>query len=368
MPNSQDEHKQSTEEREKKKAELLEQLRVKLDIDGTIGTGCLFYLDLPNAKRFYDKIIEIKKYLRENATVPEVNALQLIEFTYLETSSSRSVRAFHVLHPGSTEYAALMIQNKTCFDLFSAANRGRNDFFAKEFLPIVFQQIKSPPDIEVAIYSREHCYIPRPEDKDAIDRRIAAQNRQYGIPVCPYDYPRKRLQTSSSKPEDLCRTILVDNNPASIFPGEEKNALNTWSDVSADDFCLDFNNKNNSITIVHLLLLNNVFGIAGVQDTVIDMTLENGKSIEENLFSLQFIKTKEVIMGSSLFQEKVDIYKPIPFFSPERFKYFERGLKLLQTINPELRFYGHDLLYKLMNEYKKNQEYQNYYTAAMGLC
>lgn len=367
---------------EDKKAQILKTLRFKIDIDETIATGINFKWpetltsEEQRVIRFYARRIKkIKKYLSAS-TVAEVKALQVIEFE-MKLKNKEKGHGFHILHPGSIEYGKWMYQSGMMFDLFSAGLSERNIIFFEKFIKLVV--IAADPNLQVffEIHHRENCFAPEEKDVPILMELLKAQAREYGIPI-PIGFsldpeenltqyarvPKKRLECFK-KDQEL---ILVDNALYNIYPGEEQNSLNTNSTLQPEDFCIDFENKDKSLTLRKLLLLNNVFGIVGVKKTVLDMTVENGKSFSDNLFSLQFNKIDEITLGMGLFQERVNIYQPVDFFAPERFKYFEIGLKELQKINPGLTFYGQDLLYQFINEYKQNQEHQNYYHAAMGLA
>lgn len=337
------EQKISPEEMMERKANLLAKLHTVFDVDELLSVG-LAFLAQPESNETtirsdetaadpIQRMNTFQEYRVTHSHIPEVKALNVIDFT-LELKNkfeTKSVRFFNVVFPGAFECTKWLSLLGIHSSYYSAAIHERNVRYVELFLEGALGEMAK--DKTTSVFSRERC-----EKCDYL--ALLKLKREYGLPL--EGFLKKDLKTVS---DNLDHTILIDNDLCNIFPGQAKNALNTFNSTVIEDFCVNFDDK--SISIEHLLKLNNIFAIVGVLKTAIDMTVENGIPFLDNLFSLQFDKMERLETTPLIFPAMKEFYRPVKFNSVDRFSYYEMGLKELQKVNPALRFYGHDLLYAL---------------------
>lgn len=348
------EQKTSSDDKEQKIVELLNTLCVLTDIDEFLVTGISYFDEPLNEKEKADKLDAIDK-------IKNIFGSELAKRGHLECiiqtleCNGRKQKTHYIIHPGAIESLKWLDQFMKDTGYFSSGMQERNIDLVKQ----LYIKIQPKRLLNIVLLSRRHCSPCSFQD-------MFKQCEMFGIPVSylPFNsqFPamgslKKSLKIALNYPEvkpKFENTILFENDPCNSFPGEESHLLCTSSHTQFDEFGLEF--ANNIVSFANILKLNNIFGVIGTMRKAAEMTVENGKDFFENLFSLQFVKVKAKAKQPplQLFQ-MTDAYEPVNFASVERFEYYEMGLKELQKINPNLKFYCHDLLYQLLAELKLKQ-------------
>jgi hypothetical protein len=150
------------------------------------------------------------------------------------------------------------------------------------------------------------------------------QRTNYDIQT--YSSPKKDLLKICSDNESLKNIVLIDSCPHTVYFGQEKNFIYSPYVLST------FFGVQNNINALMFRRVNNIYYLTGILSECIEK--RESDSINEVLFNIHFQpKGKE----------------SFTFLQPESYpkainqKYYDKGLLMLQTFNPNLKFFTREL-------------------------
>lgn len=233
----------------------------------------------------------------------------------------------HIIHPGVIELIQLIDKMpNTKLSFFSSTDKERNDILIEKLLCRAlgkerYDAIKS----QVVICSGG-------KGGDLVkgnDELNDVQLHNYGID--PGNYKKNLESILTRNGGELNWAVLIDDDITHCYYGQEKNILRI---TSAYEDCFDetYNafKEREKLSWCKFLESNHIFYATGLLFTALEITeQEKEKTLSEALFSLQF-------------KENIDRSKNCKMtFNHDLFKnmdYYERGLKKLKEINPNLYF------------------------------
>ncbi len=205
---------------------------------------------------------------------------------------------------------------------FSAGGKERNiKFIIDLFNHALGEDIARAVLPSIKICSWDDC-------KTASLNEIKKQRNLFGLHT-EQDHYKKNI-FSVSRQQNASNTIMVDDHPTIVYPGQEKNYCAIPS-ASIADFCAALKQSAPCHSAVDILFqrLNNVFYLAGILQTLIaHVQSENKTPITEVLFKLQF-QAKHAPQSRTT-------YAPHFYRNFSNQQWYDAGLELLRQHNPAI--------------------------------
>ena len=220
----------------------------------------------------------------------------------------------HLLYVGFSALFRWIYDRGDCIYFFSTGIAQRNEELISLLMKRAFGDASSEILKEIKIFSREDC----------INTVYRADRDEYQ-PITFFGNKKKKLKNIVVLPEEMSRTLLIDDDPSYMTKGEENNFMHVHSSISY----FHKNDYSNS----GFLAFHKAFYICGMIDKIIKHSEEKSISLVDSSWS--FVEDKE----------KLDNWKknggdlPRYLHNTEDFSIYKQGLKLLQKIDPKLDFY-----------------------------
>lgn len=255
-----------------------------LDIDGTLATAYSDYKSPTNIVKIYPRTpYAAKPHAFIHSPYP------------------------HLLHPGALEFIQFAAQKFDLISFFSSGSHVRNFPFVDAYLTRALGE-KYDADIEKFDVFSKHHMTHRQKDLSKLKRTA-----------------------------DLDNTILVDDRPHNIAPGQNRNVLITHG---ADGF--DFKDLHTNCSYnryycsdckIHTILhINHLFYVTGMLKRALEMP---GKNLADSLLALQY-----KLADKQTYQLNTDLFNDVEIY--------REGLAELKKFNPSLEFYGGSEAQKLL--------------------
>jgi hypothetical protein len=217
----------------------------------------------------------------------------------------------HVVFPGVVELMQLHYRRGDKVSFFSSGARSRNRELIPQLLEKALGKRKAKEAMKkTRIFSKEHM---RP-----IESYADAKEREKRFPNF---WGNNKKDLSILNVRSLENVVLIDNDRTFAAPGQEKNLLKV---PYTDEGCFNFDEWKAREGID--LKANRIYFLVGFLFEAIRSSKRERKPITEWLFAKQFAKRKEDIFDNCFEELANDI------------RYYRKGLKILQKINPNLQF------------------------------
>lgn len=227
----------------------------------------------------------------------------------------------HLLHQGVLEFIRYLVVNGYPFAFFSSAIHERNIQFKDQLLKqaLTAEQCKGLKDIPVC--SRNELVAMGQKEQNSYIERIFYGNRKKSLREIINRF--KDLGTTISQD----RIILVEDDRSYAMPGEQYNLLKIAGCDASDFQPIERGFLNENFT-----KYNHIFYVLGI---IHEMSVSKASPVQ-TLRALQFKEDVPL--------EPDSLYKPFAA-NAELIKdrqFYEKGLKLLQELNPKLDFLTQD--------------------------
>lgn len=217
----------------------------------------------------------------------------------------------HYIFPGFYELWLWLHKKGITIKVFSTGIKERNVELIDKISERTFRHIKKEDRPVVEVFSREDTFDTE-KDRDEDDR--------YKYQSCWFGNLKKQLEDVVVTKEELPYSLLIDDDRSYVFLNEEKNLLYVSSSFS-------YYPESEHIDERDFQAFHKAYYVCGVLDKIINYAKEK---------KITLIDAAEYIQAT---KEGKEIKKDFFFPSLDRMEYYTEGLKILQTIEPSLKFY-----------------------------
>lgn len=271
----------------------MEQKRIVFDIDGTIAI-----------EMSYDSQARIQPY-REDYGV-----------AFIERHTITAMNYPHLIYPGYYALLRWLHQQGWAIDFFSSGVEERNRELVDELMVRSFGSESAT--IDYRVFSRQHAI-----DTDLL--RVRSEDGRGGDIYQSYFYgQRKKKLADVVVPESAVpHTLLVDDDSSYMTAGEEKNMISLYyshqyprKHYKADSYSKPFQ------------IMHSAYYVAGILEVITARVEQKQLPFTEAAYQIQ-VADFGVELNKDLY-----IYPSL-----NQMSFYASGLELLQTIEPELKFY-----------------------------
>ena len=229
--------------------------------------------------------------------------------------------------PGAIELLRWVHAKGIAMDFFSGAIPERNIDLCRDMMAAAF------PDGDIPPYRVFCTRTDSPADS-------SFDGKEYREKYCGFYYGQRKkvLRGLIVPPEEVPDTLLVDDDESYAAKDEEGNLVcyncgcSTFSSYQSEM-------EHGEVYYRHGLDMHHVFYLAGILDRILEVADEKGMTLRDASVQVQYLDD-----GLVFPKDKEDYWAhrhedDIRPYTEDR-KYFERGLKVLQSINPALDYWS----------------------------
>lgn len=271
----------------------MEQKRIVFDIDGTIAI-----------EMSYDSEARIQPYHDDYGA------------EFIERHTISAMNYPHLIYPGYYALLRWLHQQGWAIDFFSSGVEKRNRELADELMSrsFGFESVT----IDYRVFSRQHAV-----DTDLL--RMRNEDGRNGDIYQSYFYgQRKKKLVDVVVPESaVSHTLLVDDDTSYMTAGEEKNMISLYYSHQYPRKHYKADSYSKSFQAMH-----NAYYQAGILEAITVRADREQLPLTEAAYQVQ-VTDFGVELNKDLY-----IYPSL-----NQMSFYEKGLELLKTIEPELKFY-----------------------------
>lgn len=271
--------------------------RIVFDIDGTIAT----------AQGEYEREKRREKHLRDYGE------------EFVERHTLHAYNHPHLIFPSYYALLRYLNQQGWIIDFFSSGIEERNIELIDGLMKRSFENEASIP--EYRVFSRQHA-IDTDEIKHNSYHNPNADEEAKAYQSFFYGQRKKKLGGVIVDEADVPYTLLVDDDTSYMVAGEEKNFIGLHYSY---EYPLRYRPFD---PLKHYQSMHNAYYLAALLDTIVERAEQKQITLADAAYEVQITD-----YGIELSRE---VYIPP---SIKESAYYDKGLKLLQTLEPELTYY-----------------------------
>lgn len=272
---------------------VIKQKRIVFDIDGTIA-------------------IEMGSYEPQERILPY---RQDYGADFIERHTINAIVP-HLIYPGYYALLHWLDQQGWAIDFFSSGVEERNRELVDELMLRSFGTELSR--ISYRVFSRQHAI-----DTDELRLRSKDGGSSDCYQSFWYGQRKKKLAGVVVPEAEVSHTLLVDDDKSYMTAGEEKNMLSLFY---SHEYPRKHYKSNNFSK--HFQTMHNAYYLAGLLDSIVVRAEQKKLSLVDAAYQIQ-ISDFGVELNKELYT----------YPSLEQLSFYHKGLELLQTIEPKLKFY-----------------------------